>query len=194
MVQSSSIIDPKARLGKKVKVWHFVQIREHASIGNNTTIGSYSYIGANVIIGNNVKIQVNAKIFKGVTIEDGVFIGPAVCFCNDKYPRAISPSGNLNGANDWEVLRTKVCYGASIGANATILPGIIIGKFSMVGAGTTVIRDVPDYRIVVGNPGTLIGYVCACGFPLRDSLSKKTVFCSRCNKHYIFSGDTLEEK
>ena len=133
-------------------------MRDGAIIGSDCMIHKGVYIDDKVDIGNNVKIQVNASIFKGVIIEDGVFIGPHVCFTNDKNPRAINPDGSNKKSGDWTISKTLVKYGASIGANATILPGITIGKWALVGAGAVVTHDVSDFGIVVGSPAKLIGY------------------------------------
>lgn len=149
---SSAEVSPRAKIGDGTKIWNEVQVREGAQIGKNCVIGKNVYIDFDVKIGNNVKIQTNASIFHGITLEDGVFIGPHVCFTNDKIPRAINEDGSLKGGEDWEVSKTLVKKGASIGANATILPDIIIGEYSMVGAGSVVTKDVPDFTLVVGNP------------------------------------------
>jgi acetyltransferase-like isoleucine patch superfamily enzyme len=180
-------------VGSNVTIWHYVQIREHAIIGDNVIIGSYVYIGAHVVIGSNVKIQVGAKIFNGITIEDGVFIGPGVCFCNDTYPRAINSQGALRDQDEWNISKTLVRYGCSIGANATVLPGVVIGRFSMVGASATVVQNVADYGLIVGNPGKLIGYVCTCGHRLQKDNTHNSFYCSLCNKQYVLTGETLEE-
>ena len=117
------------------------------------------YVDFGVKIGDNVKIQNNVSVYHGVTIEDGVFVGPHVCFTNDKKPRAVNEDGSLKAADDWQVSKTIVKKGASIGANSTILPGITIGKFSLIGAGSVVTKDVPDYGLVYGNPAKLKGSV-----------------------------------
>jgi len=129
------------KIGKNTKIWHFVNLYE-SEIGDNCTIGSFVEIGR-AKIGNNCRIEARAFIPEGVTIEDNVFIGPHVCFTNDKYPKA---------KGEWELKKTLVKEGASIGANATILCGIKIGKNSLIGAGSVVTKDVPDNAIVFGNP------------------------------------------
>lgn len=158
-IHPSADVDPLAKIGNGTEIWNDVKVREKAVIGKNCIIHKGVYIAEGVRIGDNVKIQPNASLFVGVEIGDGVFIGPHVCFTNDKNPRAINPDGSLRGRNDWKVLRTKVGYGASLGANSTILPGIIIGKWALVGAGSVVTKDVPDSGLVLGNPAKLIGYV-----------------------------------
>ena len=162
-VHETAIVDDGAVIGKGTKVWHFAHVQSGSKIGKKCVLGQNVNIGNNVTIGNYVKIQNNVSVYHGVTIEDGVFIGPHVCFTNDKYPRSINPDGTLKSADDWQVSETVVKYGSSIGANSTILPGVTIGRFAMIGSGAIVTRDVPDNGLVVGTPGKLIGYVCDCG-------------------------------
>lgn len=157
-IHKSADVSKKAKIGKGTEIWNDVKVRDGAIIGSDCMIHKGVYIDERVDIGNNVKIQVNASIFKGATIEDGVFIGPHVCFTNDKNPRAINPDGSNKNSSDWRISKTLVKFGASIGANATILPGITIGKWALVGAGAVVTHDVLDFGIVVGSPAKLIGY------------------------------------
>lgn len=158
-IHQTAIIEKNVTLGKNVKVWHFVHIREKVKIGNNCIFGKNVYIDSEVIIGNNCKIQNNVSIFHGATIQDGVFIGPHVCFSNDKYPRAIDSKGKIKSVLDWKVSKTFVKNGASIGANCTILPGVTIGEFAMIGAGSVITKNVPAYTLVYGNPGKIHGKV-----------------------------------
>mgnify|MGYP001616440312 CR=1 FL=1 len=122
-------------------------------------MGKDVYIDFGVKIGNNVKIQNGVSVYHGVIIEDGIFIGPHVCFTNDKYPRAIDEKGNLKNVEDWTVSRTLIKKGASIGANSTILPGVTIGKYVMVGAGSVVTKNLPDHSLAFGNPAKIQGKV-----------------------------------
>lgn len=128
-------------------------------IGKNCIIGSFVEIRKTVAIGNNCKIQAFAFIPEGVTIEDNVFIGPHACFTNDKYPRACNRDGSLQNESDWKLEKTVVKKGASIGANATILPGITIGENSMVAAGSVVTADVPPNTLVKGSPAKAVGKI-----------------------------------
>jgi acetyltransferase-like isoleucine patch superfamily enzyme len=128
-------------------------------IGDNTKIACFVEMQKGVRIGKNCKIEPFVFIPAGVTIEDNVLIGPHVCFTNDEKPRATTPSGELKTEKDWTVSKTTVKKGASIGANATILPGVIIGEKAVVGAGAVVTKDVPPGKIVVGNPAKIIGDV-----------------------------------
>ena len=163
MIHETAEVHPKAEIGPGTQIWHQAQVREHAKLGANCIVGKGVYIDFGVSIGDNVKIQNGALIYHGVTIEDGVFIGPQACLTNDKLPRAINPDGTLKWDADWKAGRIRVCYGASIGAGAIVLPDVTIGRFAMVGAGAVVTRDVPDHGLVVGVPARLVGYVCECG-------------------------------
>ena len=126
-------------------------------IGAETKIGAFVEIRKTVVVGARCKIQAFVFIPEGVTIADGVFIGPHVCFTNDLFPRAVNDDGSLQDSADWEVVPTRVGRGAAIGANATILCGVSIGEFALIGAGAVVVKDVPDYAMVVGNPARIIG-------------------------------------
>jgi acetyltransferase-like isoleucine patch superfamily enzyme len=137
-------------------------------------LGKGVYVDAGVTIGDHVKIQNYVSIYCGVTIEDGVFCGPHCVFTNDKQPRAVMPDGSLKSADDWVVTPILVRRGAAIGANATILCGVTIGQWAMVGAGSVVTHDVPDYGLVSGNPARLQGFVCPCGHRLGEPSEQPT--------------------
>ncbi|GLR10865.1 dTDP-6-deoxy-3,4-keto-hexulose isomerase [Mixta theicola] len=138
-------------IGSETRVWQFAVILENASIGRNCNICAHSLIENDVVIGDNVTVKSGVYLWDGITVEDNVFIGPCVAFANDKYPRSKQhPS---------EFVKTLIKEGASLGANATILPGIVIGKKAMVGAGAVVTKDVPDYAVVVGNPARIVKYM-----------------------------------
>ena len=148
-------IAENAKIGENTKIWINVQIREDVEIGADCIISKDAYIDHAVKIGNKVKIQNSVSVYNGVTIEDEVFVGPNVVFTNDYYPRAQNP--------DWEVTPTLIRRGASLGANCTVVCGHTVGEYAMVGAGSVVIKDVPPYTLVVGNPARPIGKVCRCG-------------------------------
>ena len=162
-IADTAVVAGDARIGDGTRVWHHAQVREGARIGGECNVGKGVYVGAGVLIGDRCKIENNASLFEGLIIEDGVFVGPHVVFTNDRRPRATNPDGSLQTAADWELGRTTVRRGASIGAGAVVLPGLEIGRFAMVGAGAVVTRDVPPHALVVGNPARPIGWICACG-------------------------------
>jgi UDP-2-acetamido-3-amino-2,3-dideoxy-glucuronate N-acetyltransferase len=154
------MIAADVHLGENVAIYHPDLVNLYGcEIGDGCKIGAFVEIRKHVKIGRNVKIQAFAFIPEGVTVEDGVFIGPHACFTNDKYPRSVNPDGSLMEGDDWEIVPTLVKQGGSIGANATIMCGITIGEYAMVGAGAVVTRDVPAYAIVTGVPARVIGDV-----------------------------------
>ena len=182
-IHPTAEVSEKAKIGENTKIWHHSQVRENSKIGSNCILGKNVYIDINVIIGNNVKIQNNVSVYDGVIIEDGVQVGPHACFTNDKFPRAINPDGQLKGGSDWEIDKTIVKYGASIGAHSVIVCGTTIGKFALVGAGSVVTKNVPDHALVYGNPAKIQGYVCLCGHKLKPSQSKGSPgYCEICKK------------
>lgn len=183
-IHPTADVSDKAAIGPGTSIWHHSQVREGVHIGSNCILGKDTYIDFDVKIGDNVKIQNGVYIYHGVTIESGVFIGPGVVFTNDKRPRAINPDGSRKGADDWKVCQTRVCYGASLGAGAILLP-VMIGRFAMVGAGALVTKDVPDHALVVGNPARQVAYVCKCGISMEKDDSN-TYRCPECHETYTF--------
>lgn len=181
-IHPTADVAPDAAIGPGTSIWNQAQVREEARIGARCIIGKNVYVDTGVVIGDDVKVQNNVSLFHGVTIEDGVFIGPHVCFTNDRVPRAVNPDGSLKTDADWEVSPTLVRYGAALGANATILPGVTIGRWAMVGSGSVVTRDVADHELVAGNPARRLGSACPCGQPLRDDDdgAEFTGACPRC--------------
>ena len=167
-VHPSAFVDDGAKIGDDTKIWHFVHVRSGATIGKNCIIGKSCYIDQGALIGNNVKIQNFVSVYRGVEIADDVFIGPSTTFTNDLYPRAFI-------WNEARVGKTLVGKGASIGANSTIICGVKIGEYAMVGAGSVVTKDVPPYTLVYGNPAEAKCFVCKCGKKLGKE--KKAYFC-----------------
>ena len=163
-VHESSYIDENVRIGKGTKIWHFCHIQEGTKIGENCSFGQNVNVSNNVIIGNECKVQNNVSIYEGVELEDGVFCGPSCVFTNDLSPRARYPKGKAG------YKRTIIKEGASIGANATIVCGNVIGKYSMIAAGAVVTKDVPDYALVAGVPAKIIGKVDVMGIRNEDTI------------------------
>ena len=185
MIHPTAEVSDKAHIGSGTQIWHQSQIREGANIGMNCIIGKGVYIDAGVLIGNNVKIQNYVSIYQGVSSVDGVFVGPHVCFTNDKRPRAVNADGSRKNYDDWVIEKTFIRRGASIGANATIICGITIGKWVLVGAGCVVTHDVPNFAHVLGNPSRIRAYVCRCGNNLvkQHSVDQDiAAHCVECNQ------------
>tara|TARA_B100001971_G_scaffold16150_1_gene12613 strand:+ start:1476 stop:1982 length:507 start_codon:yes stop_codon:yes gene_type:complete len=153
-VHESSYVDENVTIGNGTKIWHFSHIQSGSQVGQNCRIGQNVNIGNNVKIGNHVKIQNNVSVYEGVELEDYVFCGPSMVFTNIKIPRSEFPQ---QGSEYYQ--RTLVKKSASIGANATIVCGVTIGEYAVIGAGAVVTKDVPDYAMVIGNPGKIIGEV-----------------------------------
>jgi UDP-2-acetamido-3-amino-2,3-dideoxy-glucuronate N-acetyltransferase len=179
-VHESSYIDENVEIGSGTKIWHFSHILSGSRIGEDCNIGQNVVIGPDVTIGIGCKIQNNISIYKGVTLEDEVFCGPSMVFTNVYNPRSAIRRMD-------EIRTTLVKKGASIGANATVLCGITIGSFSFIGAGAVVLKDVPDYALVVGNPGKQKGWMCECGVRLDDDLH-----CPACEKKYGENEDSIK--
>lgn len=150
-------VNNDVKLGSNVKIFHPDLVNLYGcTIGDETKIGTFVEIQKNVIVGSRCKISSHSFLCEGVILEDEVFIGHGVMFTNDLYPRASNEDGSLKTDTDWDVVKTLVKHGASIGSNATILPGVTIGEKAIVGAGAVVTRDVPDYAIVAGVPARVI--------------------------------------
>ena len=168
-VHSTADVSPNAKIGEGTSIWNWAQVREGSEIGSNCVISKAVYIDSGVKIGDNCKIQNNVSVYHGVSIDNGVFVGPHVCFTNDMYPRAVNPDGSLKKATDWKVSETHVKEGAAIGANSTIRCGITIGKWAMIGSGSVVTENVPDFALVYGNPARVHGYVNKEGHKVKEA-------------------------
>ena len=177
-IHETAEVSDGSEIGEGTKVWHYCQIRERARIGRNCNFGKGVYVDQDVIIGNNVKVQNRVNIYHGVVIEDDVFLGPSMTFTNDLYPRSYL-------WDDSRVVKTLVKQGASIGANATVICGVTIGRYAMVGAGAVVTTDVPDHALVVGNPARIRGFMCKCGMKADFSGEKEgriiEMLCKTCD-------------
>jgi len=182
-IDKTAIVDNGAKIGKGTKIWHFSHIMKGAIIGNECSLGQNCFVGDRAVIGNGVKIQNNVSVYGMVTIEDDVFVGPSAVFTNDLNPRASYPK---NG--DW--VPTLIKKGASIGANATIVCGTTIGKWSFIAAGAVVTKNVPDFALVAGVPAKIIGWMCECGerlsFDVESKDQKEIIIntCPKCGRKY----------
>lgn len=175
----TAVLDDGAEIGDGTKIWHFSHIMTSSIIGEDCNIGQNVVVSPGCRIGRNCKIQNNVSIYTGVTLDDDVFCGPSMVFTNVINPRS-------HVVRKHEYRKTHVGRGASIGANATIICGITLGKYCFIAAGSVVTRSVPDYGLIVGNPGRLRGYVCFCGhkLPLPVEGNAKTALCDICGRAY----------
>lgn len=181
-VHPTAEVSNDAIIGDGTKIWHHAQVRPEANVGANCVIGKGAYIDTHAVVGDNCKIQNYVSVFDGVTLEPGVFVGPHVCFTNDLQPRAINADGTPKASTDWTLTRTLVKAGAAIGANATIICGVTIGEWAMVGSGSVVTKDVPAHALVVGNPARIMGWVCACGKRLAEEpVAEIAPTCGNCS-------------
>jgi len=168
-IHDTADVADSASIAAGSAVWHYAQVRENARIGENCVVGRGAYVGPGVEIGDNCKIQNYALVYEPASLAAGVFVGPAVVFTNDQFPRAVNPDGTPKSGADWEAVGVTVREGASIGANSVCIAPLTIGAWSLVGSGSTVVRDVPDFALVVGNPARRIGWVGRAGHPLTET-------------------------
>jgi UDP-2-acetamido-3-amino-2,3-dideoxy-glucuronate N-acetyltransferase len=185
-VHNTAVVDDNVEIGKGTKIWHFSHVLKGSKIGENCIIGQNVMIGPDVSIGNRCNVQNNVSIYKGVELEDDVFCGPSCVFTNVINPRAFIERKQ-------EFKKTLVKQGATIGANATIVCGNTIGKYALIGAGAVITKDVPDYGLVYGNPGRLMGWVCKCGTVLVNKgsikgkiLEDNKLSCEYCGSIYFY--------
>jgi acetyltransferase-like isoleucine patch superfamily enzyme len=182
-IHSTADVSKDALIGEGTRIWHEAQVREGARIGIDCVIGKGVYIDKGVVVGDRCKIQNRASLYHGLSIEDGVFVGPHAIFANDRFPRAVNPDGSLKSDADWLVEPVLVRQGASIGAGAVVLPGITIGPWAMIGAGSVVAASVPAHAIARGNPARVVGWACVCGQPLRTA-DTHMYHCAACDRPF----------
>jgi UDP-2-acetamido-3-amino-2,3-dideoxy-glucuronate N-acetyltransferase len=185
-IHPSAIVDAGAVLGDGCRVWHFVHISGGARIGRGCSFGQNVYVGNDVVIGDNVKIQNNVSVYDAVTLEDDVFCGPSMVFTNVYNPRAAVTRKD-------EYRRTRVCQGATLGANCTIVCGVTVGRHAFVGAGAVVNRDVPDFALMLGVPARQAGWMSRFGERLELPLhGQGEALCEHTGDRYRLSGDQLQ--
>ncbi|MCI8413844.1 MAG: N-acetyltransferase [Clostridia bacterium] len=182
-VHQSSYVDEPCEIGEGTKIWHFCHIMSGCTIGKNCNIGQNVVISPDVVLGNNVKIQNNVSVYTGVTCEDDVFLGPSCVFTNVTNPRS-------HICRKEEYKKTLLQKGCTVGANSTIVCGHTIGKYALIGAGSVVTKDIPDYALVKGNPARISGFVCACGEKL---MFENNVAQCKCGKKYEKQEDSVKE-
>ena len=181
-VHPTSVVDDNVEIGEGTKIWHFSHIQSGARIGKNCSFGQNVNVSNNVIVGDGVKVQNNVSLYEGVVLEDYVFCGPSCVFTNDLTPRAKYPKGHAG------YKPTVVEYGASIGANATVVCGHTIGRWALIGAGAVVTTNVPAHALMLGVPARQKGWACECGELLKDGL-----VCAKCGRKYQETARGLEE-
>lgn len=185
IVHETSFLDENVTIGQGTKIWHFSHILRDCKIGENCSFGQNVVVGPNVIVGNKVKIQNNVSVYEGVTLEDGVFCGPSCVFTNVHNPRS-----EIERKHEYR--KTLVKKGATLGANCTIVCGIIIGKFAFIGAGAVISKDVPDYALIVGVPGKQIGWMSEYGEKLDLPVTGNAITkCKHTNQIYELKKDKV---
>lgn len=183
-IHQTAVVDEGVQIGEGTKIWHFSHIMKDTIIGKKCILGQNVYVGPAVKIGNRCKIQNNVSIYKSVTLEDEVFCGPSCVFTNVYNPRAFIERKS-------EFMPTLVKTGATIGANATIVCGLIVGKYAFIGAGAVIKKDVPDFALVVGVPAKQIGWVCKCATTLKDFDKNNKAKCQSCRCRYLLKDNNL---
>ena len=198
-VHASAELEAGVSVGPRTSVWNRAVLRSGASLGAECVIGRDAFIDEGVRLGDRVKVQNGALIYHGVTVGNGVFIGPGAILTNDRFPRAVTATGELARGDDWTVSPIELRDGCSIGAGAVVVAGLTVGRFATVGAGSVVTHDVPDYALVAGNPARRLGWVCACGARLADATGANaapipsadaSLGCPKCGRHFSFNAQT----
>lgn len=191
-IVDSADVDPQATLGEGTSVWHLAQVREGAELGAECVIGRGAYIGPGVRLGARCKVQNYALVYEPAVLEDGVFVGPAVVFTNDHFPRSVTPDGLLKRGDDWDAVGVTVREGASIGARSVCVAPVTIGRWALVAAGAVVTRDVPDFALVAGVPARRLRWVGRSGEPLEEA-GEGRWRCPRTGEEYLETNGQLTE-
>ncbi len=192
-VDPSAHVHERAKLGDGCRVWHLAQIREDAELGDGCVIGRGAYVGPSVLVGRHTKIQNYAMVYGPARLGDGVFVGPAVVFTNDRHPRAVAPDGGPKDGDDWDPVEVRVDEGASFGAGSVVLAPVRVGRWAMVGAGALVTRDVAPFALVVDRPARRVGWVGRAGVPL-DGDGDGLWVCPTTGARYVETAGTLAEE
>ncbi len=189
-IQPSADVSDEATIGEGTSIWHLAQVREQAVLGRGCVIGRGAYVGSGVVMGDHCKLQNYALVYEPARLGTGVFVGPAVVFTNDHYPRSIAVDGSLKRGHDWEAVGVVVQDGASIGARSVCVAPVTIGAWALVAAGSVVVRDVPPYALVAGNPARRIRWVGEAGVPLEEDGDNQWR-CPQTGRTYHQEGETL---
>ena len=189
---ASADVDEDVSIGEGSSIWHLAQVRSGAQLGTECIIGRGAYIGPGVVLGDRCKVQNYALVYEPAKLGNGVFIGPAVVLTNDHFPRAVNPDGSLKLGHDWELVGVTIGEGASIGARAVCVAPVTIGRWAMVAAGSTVIKDVPDFALVAGAPARRIKWVGRAGIPLVQG-ENNNFACPSTGARYHQDGEHLTE-
>jgi acetyltransferase-like isoleucine patch superfamily enzyme len=191
-VHETADVSSDVSIGAGSKIWHYAQVREGAQLGENVIVGRGAYVGTGVELGDNCKVQNYALVYEPAKLANGVFIGPAVVLTNDHFPRAINADGSLKSAHDWEPVGVTIGEGASIGASATCVAPVTIGRWALVGSGAVVVKDVPDFALVVGSPARRVGWVGKAGVPLEAGPDGEWT-CPQTGERYVETDGALKE-
>jgi len=204
-VHATADLETDVSVGPRTSIWHRAQLRLGVRVGADCVIGRDVFIDEGVILGDRIKVENAALLYHGVTVEDGAFIGPRAILTNDRYPRAVTSSGDLARSGDWVVAAINLRESCSIGAGAIVVAGADVGRHAMVGAGAVVTRTVPDYALVAGNPAVRLGWVCSCGRRLTDRATGQPapvdpasdidLLCPACQRHFVYApeAETIRE-